>query len=366
MSDDEGIKQLGPKRWAVRVKRKDSARGKVVNRKATVIGTKADALRERDRIREQLELAATFKPRTQLKVFAGSWVLRRAETLKPSVWRKYGFILRHITRELGELYVDAIRATDVEAYVARRLLAGAAGNTVLNELRTLRAMARDSVSERFASSHWCERVRAPKVARYTAERPNLLSPQQAALVLALVPRQWLGLVLFLMTSGLRFGEVSALRWEDVDVDAGVARIEYSNYRGQRVDVKTDSSHRTVAVLPEVLALWPPRRKPGSPIFATRTGLMHRGSPLRSVLDKACKAAGVPRVTTHGLRRTFNNMGRKLGDREVLQATTGHTTDEMTSHYSLVDDAEKAVLARAVAAAIGVLSVSGSRTEGDDK
>src|SRR4051812_9232088 len=44
VSDDDGIKQLAPKRWAVRVKRVDASRGKVVNRKATVIGTKADAI----------------------------------------------------------------------------------------------------------------------------------------------------------------------------------------------------------------------------------------------------------------------------------------------------------------------------------
>jgi integrase len=208
-------------------------------------------------------------------------------------------------------------------------------------------------------------VKAPKVACYTDERPNLLTPLQAERVLAHVPVQWLGLLMLLITTGLRFGEASALRWDDIDVVAGVARIHRGNDRGVETTTKNRSSVRSVAVLPEVLALLPPRTPQRVPldqseaplVFTTRRRTMHRGSPLRSVLAKACAAAGVVRVTTHGLRRTFNNAGRQVGDREVLKAMTGHATDEMVSHYSHVAAGEKHELARAVALRLGVLKVS---------
>jgi integrase len=60
-----------------------------------------------------------------------------------------------------------------------------------------------------------------------------------------------------------------------------------------------------------------------------------------VLAKACTAAGISkRLTAHGLRRTFNDLARRVSNREVVMAITGHTTDRMFEHYSLVDAAEK--------------------------
>lgn len=353
MSD--GIKQIAKGRWSVRVKRVDAATGRVCNRKATVLGSKADAVRKRDELRD--ELATLRRGRVRLDGYATDWLKRRASTLKPSTQRKYFYALTHIVPVLGELYVDVIAPADVERYLADRLRV-AAGNTVLNELRLLRTLARDALAESYTRRYWCERVKAPRVARYSADNPNLLTPDQAVRVLELVPARWLGLVLFIVTTGLRFGEASALRWEDVK--NGVAIIRRGNYRGLEITPKTLTSYRTVPVLAEVLELWGMRRDRGL-VFPSRDGKLHRGSPLRAVLAKACATAGVPRITTHGLRRTFNNEGRQRGSREVLKSITGHGTDEMVEHYSMVADGEKAELARAVARVLGVLKVSGDRT-----
>lgn len=353
----EGVRALGKARWAVRVKRVDARTGRVRNRKATVTGSKTDALRKRDEIRGELAIATATRARLRLRSYAEAWLARRASTLKPSTVRKYTYALKHALSMLGDIYVDALVPADIEAYLVWRLDV-AAGNTVLNELRVLRVVARDSVADGLAVRYWCERVKAPKVAHYDDDNPNLLTPAQAERVLEHVPAVWLGMLMFILTTGLRFGEASALRWEDVDVAAGVVRIRRGNYRGTETSTKNKSSVRTVAMLPEVLELLERvGRRDTELVFATRRGTMHRGSPLRVVLERACAAAGVPRVTTHGLRRTFNNTGRQVGDREVLKATTGHATDEMVSHYSHVAAGEKTALARAVATRLGVLTVS---------
>lgn len=59
-----------------------------------------------------------------------------------------------------------------------------------------------------------------------------------------------------------------------------------------------------------------------------------------MLDRLCKRAKVRRITPHGLRRTFNDLGRRVCEKIVLQAITGHSTDRMTEHYSHVDHTEK--------------------------
>jgi integrase len=355
MVTDEGIKQLTKTTWLVRVKRVEKKTGRMVNRKRTVTGSKADARRVRDELRAELASTQTTRPRTRLREYAASWLERRAADLKPSVVRKYGYGIASFDPYLGDVYLDSISSADITAYVQARTK-DASGNTVLNELRLLRTIAKDSVNDGFAARYWCDRVKPPKVKGYTREWLNLLDSKQLTELIAAIPVQWRGIVLFIATTGLRWGEASALHWEDVDLKAGQAIIHRGNDRGRLVTVKTKGSNRTVPVLPEVASLWGLKRTRGL-VFPTKKGLLHRGTPLRKVLNQACAKTGVPRVTTHGLRRTFNNLARQSTSREVLKSITGHTTDAMVEHYSHVGMDEKTVVSRAVAGAAGVQRVS---------
>ena len=352
--DDEGIRQLSKTRWAIRVKRISAATGRPVNRKATVTGTKADARRKRDELRAELASTQRSRPRIRLSEYAVSWLERRAGSLKPSVVRKYGYGLQHILPVLGDYYLDAISPIEVEAYMDTRAKDGASGYTRLNELRLLRVIAKDSVRDGHAERYWCDRVKPPRVEGYTRDRPNLLTVDQLTRLVDAVPPQWRGLVLFIVTTGLRWGEASALHWEDVDLRAGEAVIRHNNDRGRLVAVKTRTSLRAVPLLPEVAKLWGEPQATGL-VFPTRRGGLHRGTPLRKVLDEACARVGITRITTHGLRRTFNNLARQTTSREVLKAITGHATDAMVEHYSLVSADEKTVVSRQLAEKIGIVA-----------
>lgn len=351
---DEGIKKIGPNKYQVRVKRVNARTGKQENRKATVTGTRTDARRKRDELRHALKSLTPMPRKISLSAFALSWLEQRvAAGLKTSTIRRYRYCLEHVIPALGDLYVNALSPVDIGAYVSDRIKSGAAGYTVLNELRMLRTMAKDSIAAGCAAVDWCARVSAPKVSRYTKKRPNLLDGQQFGRMYAKIPTQWRGVVMLIATTGLRWGEASALHWSDIQ--KGEATIIHGNHRGTLITVKNDSSMRTVPVLPEVLKLLGLRR-PGL-VFSTRgkVGGLHKGSPLRRVLTAACKAAGVPRVTAHGLRRTFNNLARQSTSREVLKSITGHSTDAMVEHYSFVGAGEKNTASRAVAKSMGIVN-----------
>jgi integrase len=175
-----------------------------------------------------------------------------------------------------------------------------------------------------------------------------------------VPKRWLGLVALLGLTGLRWGEASALRWEDLKaykVEGGptlwALRVRRNNWKGIEVAPKTKGSSRDVPVPAIVVALLgAPRR---GLMFPTRSGALHRGTPLRAVLTKACEAAEVTVITPHGLRRTFNDLARRVASREVVKSVTGHATDVMLEHYSLVDIGEKAEAVDRVTALLAPLS-----------
>jgi len=64
--------------------------------------------------------------------------------------------------------------------------------------------------------------------------------------------------------------------------------------------------------------------------------------LRSAWEGSRKAAKISRrFTVHGLRRTFNDLARRAGiDSVVIRSITGHVTESMREHYSIVGLDEK--------------------------
>jgi integrase len=153
-------------------------------------------------------------------------------------------------------------------------------------------------------------------------------------------------------TGLRWGEVSALRWSDVDLQHGAVLIRRGNWKGMEVLPKTARSRRTVPLPPGLLpAERPADVKPDALLFPSKEGTLHRGTPLtkvflrtltkvRAARTEAQDYRAFPEVTPHGMRRTYNNLVRQVANREVVKAITGHTTDAMLEHYSQVGPAEK--------------------------
>ena len=88
------------------------------------------------------------------------------------------------------------------------------------------------------------------------------------------------------------------------------------------------------------------------IFPTERGTLHKGTPLGKVLQQAVDRAGLKlRLTPHGLRRTFNDLARRVASSMVVRAITGHVTETMTEHYSVIDAGEKKAVQDAVVALV---------------
>jgi integrase len=347
------LKQLGPRRWLARVQYRDPRTKRKRSLERIVEGPEREARRVHAALEAEAKQAAAPRSREKLAAYARSWIASRLPHLKPSVADKYaGSLDRHIVPALGDLPVDMITPADVQGYVNDRVAAGAAGNTVLNELRLLRTMSKDSQAEGQADIDWAARVKPPTVDTYTEEDPNLLTAAELAEFLDQVPGQWRRLVELMAFTGLRWGEVSALRWSDVDLQHGAVLIRRGNWKGMEVLPKTARSRRTVPLPPGLLpAERPADVKPDALLFPSKEGTLHRGTPLtkvflrtlakvRAVRTEAQDDRAFPEVTPHGMRRTYNNLVRQVANREVVKAITGHTTDAMLEHYSQVGPAEK--------------------------
>lgn len=368
--NDDGIEKLGPRLFRVRVQGRDRRTGAKVSRQETVEGPRSLARKRRDALRAAVREEGRKSKRVKLAAYASSWLAVRKGNLKPSVALKYATSLDlHILPRLGEMYLDALVSADVQGYVNERVakVGVKGGNTVLNELRLLRTIAGDSHAEGLAPRDWADRVKPPEVREYTEDNPNLLSAAELATLLAAIPAQWLPLVTLMAFTGLRWGEASALKWGDLDHTKGVIRVRRANWKGLELTPKTKKSRRPVPMPPGMVA------RPDLAevyIFPTKRGTLHKGTPLKKVLDKACKAAGVPRVTSHGLRRSFNNLLRQVADLLVTRSIIGHADQAMTEHYSRVGHDEMRAAAQRVIDLVTTTPAKqlpdGAGTERDDE
>jgi integrase len=117
------------------------------------------------------------------------------------------------------------------------------------------------------------------------------------------------MVVLAALTGLRVGELLALRWRGVNLTAGTIRISESVFHGQVQLPKSERSIRTIPIGPQTRVLLEEHRKRFAAnwseeglLFPNQLGGPHRESNLLGrVLRPAAKAAGLERVTWHQLR-----------------------------------------------------------------
>jgi integrase len=142
-------------------------------------------------------------------------------------------------------------------------------------------------------------------------------------------------------TGLRQGELLALRWRDVDWHARRIRVRESLVRGEFTTPKSARGHRSVPLAARVAGALVAHRARSS--FADPDDLVfchpRLGGPLeRSRLFKRFKAvavsAGFPALRFHDLRHTFGTRIAAAGvPLRTLQEWMGHRDFKTTLIYA---------------------------------
>lgn len=164
----------------------------------------------------------------------------------PKTVQSYRKVLDLLARTLPpDLAVDAVTPRQVEAFVRRPGLAEASAASYHGHLR---AFFRWSVAAGLVKHDPMTGLEPPKAGRKEA---RFLSPHELERIVAAIHADaavkgglvrpgeavWLaGLVVFAVSTGMRLGEIVALRWGDVDLDHGFLTVR------NRPDGRTKSGH----------------------------------------------------------------------------------------------------------------------------
>jgi integrase len=165
-------------------------------------------------------------------------------------------------------------------------------------------------------------------------RTGFLTDEQYTRLLVELPPEIQPLFATACATGVRLGELLAIRWNQVDLAEGFITLEPTetkNGQGRMVPILngdmsrllTDAKHDRNAQFPD--CPWVFNRE-GEPI-----------RDFRGAWTAAVKRAGVPELKFHDLRRTAVRNMRRAGVPQVVRMKiSGHKTDSMERRYNIVD------------------------------
>lgn len=183
---------------------------------------------------------------------AGAIPDRTGKPYKPATLRGYERGWRRIDHELGAHKLTAIQRADVQAFVDKLAGEGHAPATIRNTLDPLRTLYRRAIARDRVRVNPTTNVEVPRVEN---GRERFAKPEEAATLIAALPESDRALWATAFYTGLRRGELRALRWEDVDLKAKLIQVRRSwdDNEGE-IEPKTKGAKRRVPIVPSLAKL----------------------------------------------------------------------------------------------------------------
>jgi integrase len=314
------------------------------------------------------------------KMTVGAWLdmwLReyKQPSIRPLTLENYDRVIRcHLKPPLGEIALKGLRPEHVQRLYNKKHQDGSS----LGTIRVIHAVLHDALKQALKNQLVVRNVSEAVVLPSGKQRViQPLSLQQVRQFLTAIADDWLyPAVLLSFGTGLRRGEVLGLRWQDVDLDAGVlavrqtlarARIYGTSEAKTRTrlifqEPKTPESRRTIPIPAEgIEALKRHKAKQAQErllmgeayhdhglLFCYPNGRPIAPADFYKRFVRLLRQACMPRIRVHDARHTFATLMLELGESpKTVQTMLGHTTITTTmdiySHVSL--DLEKRAAAK---------------------
>jgi integrase len=252
--------------------------------------------------------------------------------LKPKTRAGYTSILKtHLVPAFGRREIASIQPEDVDRFVAQLVAGGCAPRTVRNVYRALSGIMRSAVKNRRIVSSPCIDVALPR----PRSRGMIALSAEEVDRLAAAAGEWSTVVYFASYTGMRWGEIAALRvgrvrFGVVDVVESVSEVE----GGVLFVAPKNSRTRTVRLPAFVMELIAPRldgKDPEDLVFQGSDGPLRHGWFYSRIFRPAVRAAGLDeRVRFHDLRHTCAALLIAQGAHpRAIMERLGHSTIAVT-------------------------------------
>lgn len=222
-----------------------------------------------------------------------------------------------------------VTARHVRAYLAELAAREVSEWTCNGHARAIKTLLRFWHEEKYMPE--LVKFAMPKVSK--KRRPDL-SADEVAQILKTCSKREKAALLLMVDTGMRRAEVTALNWEDVDIDTGMIRVKNGKAGKSRTVIIGASTRRALLAYRRTLAAADDKEA------VIQTDERHRfaGEGLYQLFKRLSKRAGI-HFTPHALRRTCAILSLRAGMSPLaLKSILGHSSMEMVDWYAqLCDD-----------------------------
>ena len=254
--------------------------------------------------------------------------------VKPSTLADYRHMAKRLDRTFGEASIERIGAEDIERW---RAGLSCSNRTSQKYLIVLNGIFKRAMKVYRLPSNPMALVERPRV-RHSSEIDVLSASEVRTLVRETSTEQHKALILTAAFTGLRMGELLALRWGEVDFAAETIRVVRSFTIGGESSPKSGKP-RSVPMVREVataLARLGQREHftgEGDLVFAGVTGRHVDSKDVRAEYKAALARAGLRNLRFHDLRHTFGTRAVEQADSILeLKEWMGHANVQTTMRY----------------------------------
>lgn len=290
-------------------------------------------------------------PTQTVAAFLSSWLEETAKpTIRPKTYASYKQVIRlYVAPSLGSIVLDKLNPAHVQRMMATMTARGLKPRTVGYARSVLRLALGCAVKWSILNRNVATLVKPP---RQVKTRPQPLSAAEAHALIdharSADDRLWPLLTTAVLT-GLRIGELSGLRWRDVDLDTATLTVRHTLHRLQGIwtfsEPKTTRSARTLSLPPDVVdALRFVRARQTVErlasgdrwldldlVFNTSKGTPIEPSNVNGRLHKLLDDVGLPRQGMHALRHCCASLLAAQGeDLRTIMEQSGHSQISLTA------------------------------------
>lgn len=278
----------------------------------------------------------------------GSWLrswydLYAQPNIRTATADKYRlFIEEYVTPRIGHIKLAKLTARDLQKLYKELAEHGrvrpdkqgsyALSSTTVRSVHLMLHCAFErAVKERLIQCNPTEDCIAPKIQR---KEMSILKPEDISAYLTAADKHGALPMFYLeLVSGLRKGELVALRWDDLDAKGRTISVSKQYIRNPNGEVvlsrpKAETSVRRVSIPQEAvdLLIQEHDKHPDSPYLfpSSATGEMYHPDSVVNLHKKILKDAGLPHIRFHDLRHTFATLALQNGvDVKTVSSMLGH-------------------------------------------
>ena len=287
------------------------------------------------------------------------WISVKRQTVRPNTVRNYEERYAHnIKNEIGNKLLTDVKPFHCQKILSNMAEEGYKSATIYQTRIALYNMFEFARENDVLISNPCKKSVKCDMGKPSEKKEALTIDVQRQFLGAVVGYSYENQYRFVLQTGLRTGELTGLRWQDIDFTKRTMKIERTmEYRymvGEwRVGPpKSRSGYRTIPLTEEAIRILKNQQKKNESldvpeewedvVFLCRKGTPVKNSTYDTGLFKYCDRIGIPHFSMHVLRHTFATRCIEAGMKpKTLQQILGHSNIGITMNlYVHITEEEK--------------------------